>query len=134
MRVFPAIVISLNMVTLVAQSQTSMEQDAIRITPQCKCRRDHEKSVDRFRAVRLHPSYFSNCPGSRTTRRGAENSHESLAWDRARVRAMEAAGNHGWLRGQPANHEREHAHPDGLPPGLVHGDGHGGHHCSGRRL
>ena len=64
----------------------------------------------------------------------AENNHQSLAWRSARVRAMEAAGNHRWLHGQPANHEREHPNPDRLPPGPVHGDRHGGHHCSGWRL
>ena len=42
------------------------------------------------RAVRSHRSYFSKSAGSRTTRRGAERSHQSLAWRCARVRAMEA--------------------------------------------
>ena len=38
--------------------------------------------------------------GTSAGSRRRNKSHQSLARRRARVRAMEAAGNHGWLRGQ----------------------------------
>jgi hypothetical protein len=63
-----------------------------------------------------------------------ENGYQSLAWSRARLRAMEAAGNRHWLRREPAHYERERSNSDRLPARPLRRNWHIGHHRSRGRL
>src|SRR2546429_200054 len=84
----------------------------------------YEKSSEVFHHARVHggcPFYFGNRTGDQQKQAGViahvrkgENCYQYLARSRARLRAMEAAGNRHWLRREPAHHERERSNSDRL--------------------
>src|SRR5438552_6905672 len=104
----------------------------------------YEKSSEVFHHARVHggcPFYFGNRTGDQQKQarviahvREGENCYQYLARSRARLRAMEAAGNRHWLRWQPAHHERERSNSDRLSARSLHRNWHLGHHRSRARF